>query len=209
MIEESVALPRVREAARDLRRRALLRRLPRSTPATRSRRCARPCAAAPKRSCCATPTAAACPGTSKRVVRDVSAPSSQHRARHPRPRRHRLRRRQQRWPPCARGARHVQGTINGYGERCGNANLCVDHPEPRAQARLPLPRAGPPRASSRELSRFVAEVANLAPDAHMAYVGQERLRAQGRRARRGHAPSRRLVPARRSRRSSATRCASS
>src|SRR5690606_18711301 len=22
------------------------------------------------------------------------------------------------------GARHVQGTINGYGERCGNANLC-------------------------------------------------------------------------------------
>ncbi len=29
-----------------------------------------------------------------------------------------------RWPPCARGARQIQGTLNGLGERCGNANLC-------------------------------------------------------------------------------------
>ncbi len=34
------------------------------------------------------------------------------------------------------GATHVQGTMNGYGERCGNANLIDDHPEPPAQARL-------------------------------------------------------------------------
>ena len=27
------------------------------------------------------------------------------------------------------GARHVQGTINGYGERCGNANLCAIIPD--------------------------------------------------------------------------------
>ena len=31
------------------------------------------------------------------------------------------------------GARQVQGTINGYGERCGNANLCLDHPRPGAE----------------------------------------------------------------------------
>ena len=29
------------------------------------------------------------------------------------------------WPRWKRGAVHVQGTINGWGERCGNANLCV------------------------------------------------------------------------------------
>ena len=28
-----------------------------------------------------------------------------------------------RWPAVRAGATHVQGTINGYGERCGNANL--------------------------------------------------------------------------------------
>ena len=35
------------------------------------------------------------------------------------------------------GARHVQGTINGFGERCGNANLSIIVPEPGAEARLP------------------------------------------------------------------------
>ena len=33
------------------------------------------------------------------------------------------------------GAGMVQGTMNGYGERCGNANLVIDHPQPAAQAR--------------------------------------------------------------------------
>jgi 2-isopropylmalate synthase len=68
------------------------------------------------------------------------------------------------------GARHVQGTINGYGERCGNANLCVV--VPNVELKLGL-RALPPGALPRlrEVSRFVAEVANLAPDEHMAYVG--------------------------------------
>ena len=68
------------------------------------------------------------------------------------------------------GARHVQGTINGYGERCGNANLCAVIPTLELKLNL---RALPPGALSRlhEVARFVAEVANLAPNEHMAYVG--------------------------------------
>ena len=40
------------------------------------------------------------------------------------------------------GARQVQGTINGYGERCGNANLCAHHPRPGAQDGPALPARG-------------------------------------------------------------------
>ena len=68
------------------------------------------------------------------------------------------------------GARHVQGTINGYGERCGNANLCVV--VPNLELKLGL-RALPAGALARlhEVARFVAEVVNFAPNEHMAYVG--------------------------------------
>ncbi len=68
------------------------------------------------------------------------------------------------------GARHVQGTINGYGERCGNANLCVVIPTLELKLNL---RALPEGAlrHMHEVARFVAEVANLAPNEHMAYVG--------------------------------------
>ncbi len=71
----------------------------------------------------------------------------------------------------AAGARHVQGTVNGYGERCGNANLCAV--VPGLELKLGL-RALPAGALARlaEVARFVAEVANLAPDDHMAYVGR-------------------------------------
>ena len=69
------------------------------------------------------------------------------------------------------GAAHVQGTMNGYGERCGNANLCVV--VPNLELKLGV-RALPPGALARlhEAARFVAEVANLAPNEHMAYVGR-------------------------------------
>jgi 2-isopropylmalate synthase len=69
------------------------------------------------------------------------------------------------------GATHVQGTINGYGERCGNANLVTIW----ANLALKLGRetvpAGDDLAHLPELSRFVAEVVNIAPDAHAPYVG--------------------------------------
>ncbi len=69
------------------------------------------------------------------------------------------------------GARHVQGTINGYGERCGNANLCAVIPD--LEVKLGF-QCLPPNNLSRlyELSHYVAEVANLAPDEHMPYVGR-------------------------------------
>ena len=70
MIEESVAYLRRAGPAGHLRRRALLRRLPGRRRPTRSRRCGRRCAAAPRRSCCATPTAARCRGRSRSIVRE-------------------------------------------------------------------------------------------------------------------------------------------
>jgi len=68
------------------------------------------------------------------------------------------------------GAIHVQGTINGYGERCGNANLCAIIPDLEIKMDLDcLPEGG--LAELSEVSRFVSDVANLPQDEHMAYVG--------------------------------------
>jgi len=76
------------------------------------------------------------------------------------------------------GARHVQGTINGYGERCGNANLTVIIPN--LELKLGFRVLEPGRlAGISELSHVVAEVANLAPDAHMAYVGRSAFAHKG------------------------------
>jgi 2-isopropylmalate synthase len=76
------------------------------------------------------------------------------------------------------GAVHVQGTLNGYGERCGNANLCAI--VPTLELKLGM-RCLPEGALGwiSELSRFVAEVANLAPDEHMAYVGRSAFAHKG------------------------------
>lgn len=76
------------------------------------------------------------------------------------------------------GARHVQGTINGYGERCGNANLSVIIPNLELKLGMRALPAGKLTEIS-ELSHFVAEVANLAPDAHMAYVGKSAFAHKG------------------------------
>jgi len=76
------------------------------------------------------------------------------------------------------GATHVQGTINGYGERCGNANLSVI--VPNLELKLGRRSLLPGRLQEiTELSRFVAEVANLAPDPHMAYVGKSAFAHKG------------------------------
>jgi 2-isopropylmalate synthase len=76
------------------------------------------------------------------------------------------------------GARHVQGTINGYGERCGNANLCAVLPG--IELKLGL-RALPEGrlAELPEVARLVAELANLAPDDHMPYVGRSAFAHKG------------------------------
>ncbi len=68
------------------------------------------------------------------------------------------------------GAQMVQGTINGYGERCGNANLCSLIPN--LQLKLGYSCLQPEQLPSiAQTSRFVSEVANLAPDDHAPFVG--------------------------------------
>ncbi len=71
----------------------------------------------------------------------------------------------------AQGVRHVQGTINGYGERCGNANLVTIWANLAVKAGLETVPSGTDLQGLSELSRFVAEIANIAPDAHAPYVG--------------------------------------
>lgn len=68
------------------------------------------------------------------------------------------------------GARMVQGTINGYGERCGNANLCSLIPN--LQLKLGYSCVQPEQlAHLAESSRLISEVVNLAPDDHAPFVG--------------------------------------
>ncbi|NJP08152.1 MAG: citramalate synthase [Leptolyngbyaceae cyanobacterium RU_5_1] len=68
------------------------------------------------------------------------------------------------------GVRMVQGTMNGYGERCGNANLCSVIPN--LQTKLGLSCISDAQlAQLTETSRFVSEVVNLAPDDHAPFVG--------------------------------------
>ncbi len=68
------------------------------------------------------------------------------------------------------GAQMVQGTMNGYGERCGNANLCTLIPN----LQLKLGYACVQTEQLAELtasSRLISEVVNLAPDDHAPFVG--------------------------------------
>lgn len=76
------------------------------------------------------------------------------------------------------GAIHVQGTINGYGERCGNANLCSIIPDLELKMGYDcVPQGGLQNLT--KLSRTVAEIANLAPDDHLAYVGKSAFAHKG------------------------------
>jgi 2-isopropylmalate synthase len=76
------------------------------------------------------------------------------------------------------GARQIQGTINGYGERCGNANLCSIIPDLELKMGYQcLPEGNIPELT--DVSHFVAEVANLAPDEHLPYVGQSAFAHKG------------------------------
>jgi 2-isopropylmalate synthase len=69
------------------------------------------------------------------------------------------------------GVRHVQGTVNGYGERCGNANIVTIWANLALKAGQPTVPPGEDLRTLGELSRTVAEIANIAPDAHAPYVG--------------------------------------
>ncbi len=76
------------------------------------------------------------------------------------------------------GCRHIQGTINGYGERCGNANLCSIIPNLQLkQSWNCVPEEQLVNLTS--LSRFVSEVANLNPDNKLPYVGRSAFAHKG------------------------------
>ncbi|MGQ9887383.1 MAG: citramalate synthase [Aggregatilineales bacterium] len=76
------------------------------------------------------------------------------------------------------GVVHIQGTINGYGERCGNANLCSIIPD--LQLKMGYNCVPPENLRSlTTLARTVAEIANLAPDDHLAYVGRSAFAHKG------------------------------
>ena len=73
------------------------------------------------------------------------------------------------------GARQVQGTLNGLGERCGNANLCTLIPNLMLKAQFAERfETGITRAALAQLthvSRLLDEILNRAPDRHAPYVG--------------------------------------
>ncbi len=76
------------------------------------------------------------------------------------------------------GARQVHGTINGIGERCGNADLCTIVPNLQIKMgfRL-LSDAGLRRI--RETSLFVYEITNMKPRIHQPFVGQSAFAHKG------------------------------
>ncbi|HSL97726.1 MAG TPA: citramalate synthase, partial [Candidatus Deferrimicrobiaceae bacterium] len=78
------------------------------------------------------------------------------------------------------GIRHVQATINGYGERCGNANMVSVLAGLALKTELPLrPVGGGQLAALTELSRSVAEIANVAPNDYQPYVGRSAFAHKG------------------------------
>lgn len=70
----------------------------------------------------------------------------------------------------AAGATQVQGTLNGYGERCGNANLCTVIPTLALKLGHDL-RCTPHLDELTPLARFAAEVCNLPTTPGAPYVG--------------------------------------
>ena len=76
------------------------------------------------------------------------------------------------------GCTQVQGTINGYGERCGNANLVAIIPA--LQLKMGHTCVSEEKlAHLTELSRSVSEIANMRPEPHAAYVGQSAFAHKG------------------------------
>ncbi len=76
------------------------------------------------------------------------------------------------------GIGHIQGTINGYGERCGNADLCSIIPN--LVLKLGADCACKDKLGSiTHISHFVSELANLSPDDHRSYVGKSAFTHKG------------------------------
>lgn len=68
------------------------------------------------------------------------------------------------------GAAHVQGTANGYGERCGNVDLCAVIPSLELKMGLRALPSGHLRRLT-EVSRYISEIANMPHHNNQPYVG--------------------------------------
>jgi 2-isopropylmalate synthase len=78
------------------------------------------------------------------------------------------------------GVRHVQATINGYGERCGNANMVSILANLALKTDLSLlPAGGGDLSGLTSLSRGVAEIANVVPSEWQPYVGRSAFAHKG------------------------------
>lgn len=75
------------------------------------------------------------------------------------------------------GIVQVQGTINGIGERCGNANLCSIIPN--LELKMRRPALGERLSHLKDVSGFVTEIANLMPNKHQPYVGDSAFAHKG------------------------------
>lgn len=76
------------------------------------------------------------------------------------------------------GATHLQGTVNGYGERVGNANLVSVIPD--LQLKMGYQCVSPEQlANLTALSRYVDELANITPNPRQAYVGHSAFAHKG------------------------------
>jgi 2-isopropylmalate synthase len=76
------------------------------------------------------------------------------------------------------GIGHIQGTMNGYGERCGNADLCSIIPNLVLKLGIDCVCKENLESLTR-MSHFVSELANLSPDGHQSYVGKSAFAHKG------------------------------
>jgi len=76
------------------------------------------------------------------------------------------------------GITQVHGTINGFGERCGNANLCSIIPNLKLKLGMDCV-SDHQLARLKETARFVYELANFQPPKHQPYVGESAFAHKG------------------------------
>src|SRR3954447_26611915 len=77
------------------------------------------------------------------------------------------------------GARQIQGTLNGLGERCGNANLVAIIPSLVLKMGYETGVSADGLRALTHVSRFLDERLNRAPDRHAAYVGESAFAHKG------------------------------
>jgi len=78
------------------------------------------------------------------------------------------------------GAEHVQGTINGIGERCGNADLCQIIPALELKMGIPTSKLPKERLKGlRSLSLYVYEMLQMRPNYYQPYVGENAFAHKG------------------------------